>query len=185
MSRYPRLQIAGSLYHVTSRGNRGEPIYRTRRDARTFLDMLDTAIVSERWLCHAYCLMPNHYHLLVETPLANLSHGMHRVNRRYARWFNVQRDCKGHLFERRFHASLIETDGHLLESLRYIALNPVRAGLCLDPALWEWSSYRDLLLEGTITIVHRERVLGLFGEGDEGRKRLARFVADGVLPAAA
>ncbi|MGZ4400832.1 MAG: transposase, partial [Gaiellaceae bacterium] len=63
MSRYPRLQIAGSLYHVTSRGNRGEPIYRTRRDARTFLDMLDAAIVSERWLCHAYCLMPNHYHL--------------------------------------------------------------------------------------------------------------------------
>jgi putative transposase len=177
--------MADAIYHLTSRGNRREAIYRTRRDAQAFLDMLDAVVVREQWLCHAYCLMPNHYHLLVETPLANLSSGMHRLNRRYARWFNIQRGYTGHLFERRFQSVLVETDGHLLESLRYIILNPVRAGLCLDPGQWKWSSYRDLLLEEAITTVHRERVLGLFGAGDEARERLARFVADGVLPDAA
>jgi REP element-mobilizing transposase RayT len=174
------MQIAGGVYHVTSRGNRGEPIYRVRRDAETFLDMLGVVVMVERWRCHAYCLMPNHYHLLVETPLANLSSGMHRLNRRYARWFNLQRDYRGHLFERRYHAALIETDRHLLESLRYIALNPVRAGLCLHPAQWEWSSYRCLVTEAEAAIVETERTLGLFGEGDGRRERLIGFVEDGT-----
>jgi REP-associated tyrosine transposase len=96
------------------------------------------------WRCHTYCLMPNHYHLLVETPAPNLSAGMQRLNGEYAQWFNEVHGVSGHVFERRFFSRLVESTYDLLELARYIALNPVRGGLCPDASGWRWSSYAAL-----------------------------------------
>jgi putative transposase len=127
---------------VTARGNSGGDIFRTRRDASVFLARLGAAVTSSRWRCLAYCLMPTHYHLLVETPDPNLSEGMHLLNTAYAAGFNAAHEHVGHLFQKRFHSELVTRDEHLLEAMRYVVLNPVRAGLIEQPETWEWSSYR-------------------------------------------
>jgi putative transposase len=96
------------------------------------------------WRCHTFCLMPNHYHLLVETPAPNLSAGMQRLNGLYAQWFNDLYGCTGHAFERRFFSRLVESDYYLFRLARYIVLNPVRARMCEEAWSWKWSSYRAL-----------------------------------------
>ena len=93
------------------------------------------------WRVHAYCLMSNHFHLLFETPKPNISSGMQRLKCGYAEYFNGRHSLEGHLFKQRFGSRLIETERHWLETLRYIALNPVRAGLCEHPSDWPWSSF--------------------------------------------
>jgi REP element-mobilizing transposase RayT len=142
MARPLRIQFEGALYHVTSRGNAGSPIFLSDDDRLLFLKVLEEAIGRFGWICHAYCLMPNHYHLLVETPQANLSRGMRHLNGVYTQSFNRAHECHGHLFQGRFKAILIERDSHLLEVARYIVLNPVRAHLVGHPRNWKWSSYR-------------------------------------------
>jgi putative transposase len=142
VARPPRLQIPGGIYHVTARGNRRQPIFLDEADYRRFLQILAVVVARLGWRCHAYCLMPNHYHLLIETPDANLSAGMQRLNGLYAQWFNRQHQFDGHLFQGRFHAVLVESNWHLLELSRYIVLNPVRAQLARDAGGWRWSSYR-------------------------------------------
>jgi putative transposase len=112
------------------------------RDRERFLEQLAQTVSRHRWQCHAYCLMSNHYHLLLETPEPNLPAGMLLLNGSYARWFNSRHGTVGHVFERRYHAEPVTGDGHLLETCRYIVLNPVRAGLVLRPYDWIWSSYR-------------------------------------------
>ncbi len=124
-----------------SRGNHRERIFTERRDGLTFLSMLAEVVKRHNWRCHAYCLMPNHYHLLVETPNADIAAGMHRLNNRFAKWINARHAQTGHLFERRYRSIVIESDEQLLELVRYIALNPVRAMLCERAEMWEWSSY--------------------------------------------
>lgn len=142
MARPLRLEFPGALYHVMSRGNEKTPIFRDDVDRRTFLAILGAVIRSERWLLHSFCLLGNHYHLLLETPLGKLSHGMHALNGRYSQRFNRRHQRSGHLFEGRFKALLVEKQSHLLELHRYIVLNPVRAGLAVRPEEWIWSSYR-------------------------------------------
>jgi REP element-mobilizing transposase RayT len=127
---------------VFSRGNRRQEIHLDAIDRCWFLERLEEVVVGFGWLLHAYCLMPNHYHLVLETPEPNLSAGMHRLNFLTAQSFNRRHDVDGHLFQGRFHSPLVETEPHLIELSRYVVLNPVRAGLVGHPADWRWSSYR-------------------------------------------
>jgi putative transposase len=125
---------------VTSRGNAREAIFRDELDYLAFLRMLAPVVSQCHWSCYAFCLMPNHYHLLLATPDPTISRGMHLLNGRYARRFNVRHDRVGHLFQGRYHAEPVVRDEHLLEVCRYIALNPVRAGLCADARDWPWAA---------------------------------------------
>jgi REP element-mobilizing transposase RayT len=142
MARPLRIELAGALYHVTSRGNAREPIFLDDGDRHAFLERLAEVVDRHQWLCHAYCLMTNHYHLLVETPAADLSRGMHRLNGLYSRRFNVRHGRVGHVLQGRFTAILVERESHQLELARYIVLNPVRAGIVRAPDQYRWSSLR-------------------------------------------
>jgi putative transposase len=141
MARPHREQIAGGTFHVTSRGNRRQTIYHDDDDRRQFLVLRDRVVRLCGWRVLAYCLMTNHFHLLIETPAQNLSAGMHRLNSSYAKYFNERHSVDGHLFDRRFGSRLVETEEHLNDALRYIAFNPVEAGLCAHPQEWRWSSF--------------------------------------------
>lgn len=142
MSRPLRLEYAGALYHVTSRGDRREDIYETDSDRRLFLDVLGNVCERFNWVCHAYCLMGNHYHLLIETPDANLSKGMRQLNGVYTQSFNRSHNRVGHVFQGRYKAILVEKQNYLLELARYIVLNPVRGEMVRSAKDWPWSSYR-------------------------------------------
>ncbi len=186
MARPHRLQVAGGVFHVTARGNRRQDIFTSDRDRAYFLALL--AVISARleWRCHAYCLMTNHYHLVVETPNPDLSKGMHWLNFRYAQWFNLQHDYDGHLFQGRFRSVLVESNVHLIELARYVVLNPVRAGICARPQDWRWSSYRVFAypLRRRRTFVHVDWLLAQFGKPiGAARARYRQFVDDGLAQA--
>lgn len=142
MSRPLRLEFEGAVYHVTSRGNERSAIFRDDRDRDRFLSILGRVVGDQFWRLHAYCVMGNHYHLLLETPRGNLSSGMQRLNGRYTQWFNFRHRRSGHLFQGRYKAILVERDPHLLELCRYVVLNPVRAGIVESAGGWPWSNYR-------------------------------------------
>ena len=139
--RQPRRLILDGIYHVTSRGVAGSPIYLDGEDYRLFLVLL-TAVDRWNWAFHVLCLMPNHFHLVVETTGPRLSAGMHRVNGVSAETFNAKHRRTGHLFGARFDARLIQDEAHLLAASRYVLENPVRAGLCRTAADWPWSRSR-------------------------------------------
>lgn len=141
MARPLRIQYAGALYHVTSRGNARQSIFKDDHDRHLFLMTLKRVTDRYRWLCHAYCLMNNHYHLLVETPEGNLAKGMRQLNGVYTQSYNRRHDRSGHLFQGRYTAILVQKDSHLLEVCRYVVLNPVRARAVERPEQWRWSSY--------------------------------------------
>jgi putative transposase len=141
MSRPLRLEFAGALYHVTSRGNERKAIYLNETDSQAFLDLIAQVCERFNWVIHAYCLMTNHYHLLVETPEANLSAGMRQLNGVYTQLFNRTHKRVGHLFQGRYKAILVQKDSYLLEVSRYIVLNPVRAAMVDSCEEWPWSSY--------------------------------------------
>ncbi len=142
MARPLRVQYPGALYHVISRGNERSAIFRDVRDHRTFLFTLGWVVEKFGWRVHSYCLLGNHYHLLIETPEENLTKGMHSLNGRYSQAFNRRHDRAGHVLEGRYKAILVEKEAHLLELHRYIVLNPVRARLVTRPEDWTWSNYR-------------------------------------------
>ena len=142
MARPLRLEFAGALYHVTSRGDRQEAIYEDDADRIAFLSLLQSVSDSHNWACHAYCLMGNHYHLLLETPDANLSSGMRQLNGVYTQSFNRAHGRVGHVFQGRYKSILVEKHSYLLELARYIVLNPVRADMVRSACDWPWSSYR-------------------------------------------
>ena len=144
MARPLRLEFPGAIYHVTSRGNARELIFLTDADRYQFCDQLKEVIEQYNWLCHTYCLMGNHYHLLIETPDGNLSRGMRHLNGVYTQRFNYRHDRVGHLFQGRYKAILVERESYLLELCRYIALNPVRAGIVDLPENYVWSSYLSI-----------------------------------------
>lgn len=142
MARPLRIEFADALYHVTSRGNERRSIFRSDRDRRTFLTLLEQAAKRFRWSVTAYVLMTNHFHLVIQTPDPNLSRGMQWLNGTYAAWFNHRHQRAGHLFQGRFHAFLVEKEGYFAELLRYVVLNPVRAKIVERPENYRWSSYR-------------------------------------------
>jgi len=141
MARPLRIEYPGAVYHVTSRGNEKKPVFKDDTDRLTFLNTLQHVNKRYNWICHAYCLMTNHYHLLIETPDGNLSIGMRQVNSVYTQLFNKRHGRAGHLFQGRYKAILIQKDSHLLEVCRYVVLNPVRARMAEKPEEYRWSSY--------------------------------------------
>lgn len=141
MARPLRVCPPGAVVHVITRGNARGAIVRDDDDRHDFLVLLTRAVDRYRWLCHAYCLMDNHYHLLIEVPLGNLPNGMRHLNGLYAQRFNARYDRSGHLFQARYRSILVEKNSYLLTVARYIVLNPVRASVVRRPGDYRWSSY--------------------------------------------
>jgi len=141
MSRPLRISYPGAFYHVTSRGNERRPIFQTRRDFERFIGYFESATERYGARVHCFCLMTNHYHLLLETPRANLEAILHHLNTSYTNYFNKKRGRSGHLFQGRYKAILVEKDSYALELSRYIHLNPMRAQMVGDPSEYPWSSY--------------------------------------------
>lgn len=183
MARPLRLEFPGAVYHVTSRGNARQDIVADDRDRTDFLFLSLLAHVIDRygWLCHAYCVMDNHYHLLIETPQANLSSGMRQLNGRYIQVYNRRHERVGHLFQGRFTAILVEKEAHLLELCRYVVLNPVRAKMVTHPRLWVWSSYRAMVSETQAPAwLTTDWILGQFGQrAGAAQEKYRAFVAEG------
>jgi putative transposase len=141
MSRQPRIQVPGGIYHVVARGNERRAIFRDDSDRERFLEVLGRAVARYGWGALSYCLMGNHYHLLVRTPDANLARGMRQLNGVYAQGFNRRHDRCGHLFQGRYGAVLVQDGDHLKAAVRYVVRNPIRAGLVEDVREWRWSSH--------------------------------------------
>jgi len=167
MSRPPRIQFKNAIYHVTARGNRRANIFLDKRDFLIWLDLLAEMVGKHSIKVHGYCLMPNHFHLLIETPQANLSQVMHMLNARYCQHFNKRHGTSGHVIQGRFHAVLIESNQQLKAVSRYVSLNPVRAQLVRDPADWTWSNHKHFLSpELAPDWLETNWLLGQFGDGD-------------------
>jgi REP element-mobilizing transposase RayT len=180
MARPLRIEYPGAVYHVTSRGNARQNIVVDDRDRTLFLEKLAHVIDRFGWRCHAFCLMDNHYHLLIETPQPNLSRGMRQLNGTYTQAVNRRHHRVGHLFQGRFTAILVEKEAHLLELCRYVVLNPVRANLVPHPRRWAWSSYRDTAgARSAPAWLSTDWILGHFGARQrDAQGRYRQFVAD-------
>lgn len=177
-----RIQAPDVLYHVGSRAVEKQTIFgAVPFDREWFLGRFDRVVRTYKWRCHAYCLMGNHFHLVVDTPLANLSEGMRDLKGGYAQWFNTWKPREGALFERRFWHRIVREESHVFELARYIALNPVRAGWVRSPDEWPWSSYAATAgLERVPSFLYLDDVLGCFGGGSRARGRFVDFVTDGL-----
>jgi len=181
MSRPLRIEFAGALYHITARGNARQAIYDDDQDRHTFLEYLSKVIKRYDWLCHAYCLMDNHYHLLVETQCPTLSKGMKHLNGNYTQAYNRRHNRVGHLFQGRYKSILVEKDSYLQELSRYIVLNPVRARMVRSAKDWPWSSYRAITgLAAKPDYLTTDCILGLFGKKRAiAQQSYRQFVAEG------
>ncbi|HYY64910.1 MAG TPA: transposase [Gaiellaceae bacterium] len=142
MARAWRQEELGGIYHVAARGNNGQDIFRDDSDREEFLRRLGRCVSRYRWVCLAYCLMTNHFHLVLKNPEGGLSSGMQELISGHARQMNQRHGRRDHLFRQRFFSVQLTRESHFLEACRYVVLNPVRAGLCQSPAEWRWSSYR-------------------------------------------
>lgn len=182
MSRPLRIEFPGALYHITVRGDRLEAIFEDDADRQQFLLTLEQVIARFNWICLAWCLMDNHYHLLIQTPDGNLSKGMRQLNGVYTQASNRRHNRVGHLFQGRFKAILVDSDAYLQELSRYIVLNPVRAGMVKHAADWAWSSYRQVAgLEPIAPWLSVTELLSQFAEQrEQAEQRYAQFVAEGV-----
>ena len=147
MSRPLRIEFPGAVYHVTARANGLQQLFTDINDGSCFMELLGREIAQHRWICHAYCLLEDHYHLVIETPEANLSRGMGRLNMSYSQWFGRQHDQRGHLFYGRYKSIILQKERHLLEVCRHVVLNPVRVQAVNRADHWKWSSYRPLAFE--------------------------------------
>ncbi len=180
MARPLRVEYPGALYHIISRGNEGKTIFSNNRDREKFIQYIEYAYIKFKIKIHAYCLMSNHYHLLVETPIANLSKCMQFINSSYTSYFNTKRNRKGHLFQGRYKGILVENDSyyHLQRLSRYIHLNPVRAKLVEHPQEYQWSSYQYYLSSKKSPLfLDTQLILKSFGKK---RKRHEMFVEEGL-----
>ncbi len=182
MSRPLRLEFAGAVWHVMARGNDRQEIFGGDADREAFLEVLGRVVAATRWRVHAYVLMPNHYHLLAETPEPNLSRGMRQLNGVYTQRVNLRHERTGHVFQGRFKGILVERDRHLLELCRYVVLNPVRARLVAAPGDWPWSSFRATAgLAPAPAWLETEWTLDQFASSRGSRGQTFRaFVAEGA-----
>lgn len=182
MTRPLRLEYPGALYHLTARGNARQDIYLVDEDRERFLLLLGREVAQQGWQCYAYCLMSNHYHLLIETPGGNLVAGMRRLNGHYTQGFNKHHGRVGHLFQGRYKSILVEKDSYLLELCRYIPLNPVRAGMVKEAAAWPWSSYRAMAYgKPKRDWLAIDNILSHFGRTIRtARRAYRRFVEEGL-----
>lgn len=175
--------MPGGFFHVTARGcNRG-PIYAGDETRELHIALLAQTVDEFGWICHAYCQMDNHFHLVLQTPEPTLSAGMQFLNGTYAQAFNRRTGRSGHLFQGRFHSVLIEWDEQLRETERYTVLNRVRAGACAQPRDWRWCSYPATAgLAPAPAFLTVETTLARFGDASDkaARARYRAFVAEGV-----
>ena len=179
--RKPRLHYHGAMYHVITRGNSRQQIFSEQDDYKIFLEYLRTLKERKPFELYAFCLMPNHVHLLIEVKKEPLSVIMQRLLTGYTRYFNMKNKKRGHLFQGRYKAILCEKDSYLLELVRYIHLNPVRAKIVKKPSQWEWSGHGSLL--GTVKneLIDEEDMLKLFcSEKNKARSLYEEFIRDGV-----
>ena len=182
MARPLRIEYPDALYHLTSRGNAQEDIFSDDADHLEFLSVLATVVERFEWRLYAYCLMDNHYHLMVGTPKANLSKGMRQLNGVYTQRFNRRHRRVGHVFQGRFKAIVVDKQAYLLELSRYVVLNPVRAKMVSDPARHRWSSYRATAgLEELPAFLDAPTLLAHFAESLlAARRRYRAFVEEGI-----
>lgn len=180
MARPLRIEYPGAFYHVTSRGNEQKAIFKSQRDREKFLGYLESASTRYGAVIHCYCLMGNHYHLLLETPEGNLSQIMRHINGAYTTYFNVKRRRAGHLLQGRYKAILVEADAYALELSRYLHLNPVRAAMVSRPEAYPWSSYRVYVGDQpSPEWLQKNFILSCLAERGENKKeRYRAFVAD-------
>lgn len=178
MARPLRIEYPSAFYHITSRGNERKDIFKNEQDFVKFLTYIESAVQRYKAVIHVYCLMSNHYHLLLETPMGNLSQIMRHINGAYTTYFNTKRQRAGHLFQGRYKAILVEADEYAGELSRYIHLNPVRAGVAGRPEEYRWSSYQHYIGKKQIPkwlIV--DYVLSYFGRETTGaQKKYSEFV---------
>lgn len=181
MTRPLRLEYPGAVYHITSRGNNRQNIFRDAADRRNFLERMSKVGSRFGWVYYAYCLMGNHYHLVLETRLANLARGMAYLNGGYAMRFNARHQRVGHLFQSRYKVLLVQRETYLLTVLRYTVMNPVRAGICKHPGDYPYSSYRETAgLAARVKLVDYESVMKLFSDDPhEGQRSYCEFVREG------
>lgn len=180
MARPLRIAYPGAYYHVTSRGNEQKDVFKSQRDREKFLEYLASATERYGAVIHVYCLMSNHYHLLLETPAGNISQIMRHINGAYTTYFNIKRKRSGHLFQGRFKAILVEADEYAAELSRYIHLNPVRAEMVERPEDYRWSSYRSYIGQNAAPEwLKMGMILGYFGnKAEEAGKKYRTFVED-------
>ncbi len=182
MARPLRVEFPGAVYHLTARGNARQDIYLDDEDRQRFLMLLSREVEQQGWRCYAYCLMGNHYHLLIETPEGNLVQGMRRLNGVYTQSFNRRHGRVGHVFQGRYQGIVVDRDSHLLELCRYIVLNPVRAEIVEQAAAWPWSSY----LATVGKVAHPQWLdtawlLGQFGyTNKQAKAAYRRFITQGT-----
>lgn len=181
MARPLRLEFAGALYHITSRGNERKAIYFDDADFEMFLLILGKVCERYNWMVHAYCLMTNHYHLIVETPEANLSKGMRQLNGTFTQGINRKHQRVGHLFQGRYKAILVEKDAYLLELSRYVVLNPIRANMVQTLDSWPWSSWHAAMGKATSPEwLCTDALLAIFAKQRKlAREKYATFVHQG------
>ncbi|OGR68833.1 MAG: hypothetical protein A2081_01120 [Elusimicrobia bacterium GWC2_61_19] len=181
MARPLRIEYPGAVYHIAARGNRRTEVFLDEEDRKMFFAVLTEVVHRFNAVCHAYCLMGNHYHLILETPEGNLSRTMQHLNGVYTQLFNYKHNKVGHVFQGRYTGILIERETHLLEACRYIVLNPLRAGLCATPEAWPWSSYRATAgLASPESFLSIRWILEQFdGNPGTAAKKYAAFVTDG------
>lgn len=181
MGRRTRFDFGTGFVHAYTRGNNRGPVFVDDFDYVAWLRLFEQIASVCEWRCHAYCLMPNHYHLLLETTQERLSLGMRELNRRFAQRMNKRYERTGHLFEAPYRIELVEEESHLLEVCRYIPLNPLRARLCPDVASWPWSSYRATAgIDHAPPYLVTSFVRSLFGTPSTGAVVYRTFVAAGA-----
>jgi len=181
MARPLRIEYEGAFYHVTTRGNGRREIYNSKSDYEKFKSYLKEAQEKYGYLLHCYVLMNNHYHLLIETPGANLSKVMHYINGSYTNYINIKRRRSGHLFQGRYKSILIDRDSYLLELSRYIHLNPVRANIVKKPKDYPYSSYGAYISKDKEDIVYQDLILGMISKDKkDARKEYKKFVDETI-----
>ncbi|GAB6281011.1 MAG: hypothetical protein STSR0007_11520 [Thermovirga sp.] len=185
MTRPLRLEYPGALYHVMSRGDNKQKIFLNDHDHERFFVIYADIVKRLGWITFAWCLMDNHFHIVVETPEPNLSEGMRLLNGIYTQYYNHNHDRVGHLFQGRFRAIIVDRNAYLLELVRYVVLNPVRSGQVRDPAEWRWSSYRatagidrrpEWLDAGWVL----EAISEGLGDRDQQKEKYRAFIAEGM-----
>ena len=181
MPRKPRVEVPHGFHHVVAKGNAGQDIVTDDTDRRRLLERMGRAVEKHRWSCLAYCLLDNHLHVVVQTPEPNLGIGMKWLKASYAQDFNHRHERHGHLFGGRFYSKLVQWDEHLISSIVYVALNPVRAGIARSPESWPWSSYAPTIGSAPApAFLDTTHVLALFdSDRAVARLRLREAVEEG------
>lgn len=182
MGRDPRIEEAGAIYHIGSKGNRGCRIYADDSEFGVFLRLLGRVTDRYAWICHSYCLMTNHYHLVVQLREGGLSDGMRELNGGFSRFTNARHGLEGHLFRNRFWSDPILDEARMFRTARYVVLNPVRAGLSEKPEDWPWSSYRACMgIDYAPPFLAVNQHLEHFGSDlAAARRTFSEFVQEGI-----